>query len=1100
MIRISKAEPPWGGQDNADFQIVVKQREASTHSAPSVFVLKSWAVSQNDGSGTSSWRATTRGAQSPTVTAPVEVIADCGSSRRVTRRPVTSTWRYGESPQDGTIDLRGVGWWAVRVGGSAAFVGRDRELSRLQAVVGGGERLLLVIGDAGVGKTRFVSEGMRRAAVGDVVSVWGGCLPVRETLPLLPVADALGELSRVDRGELLESALAVTPEYVRVEVERLLPQLGSGAEPSGREESWQRERLFAAVAELLDAAAQRRRIVLILEDVHWADTATLDCLTFLTRARRDSGLTVVMTCRGDEAPLGPHVVEWLAHVRGRGGVAEMRLGPLSRDEVAEQIAALAGSPASTLVVDELYARAEGNPFFTEQLVAAASTESGLRAGITLPARLAELLVARSGRCGGAARTVLSALAVAGRPLDEDLLAAVSGLDVENVRGGLRELAAARLLADGNARGEHRPRHALLAEAVAAELLPGEQAGFHERAAGALQASADDALAAEVAGHWAAAGRAAEELSARVRAAEAAERVFGYAEAARHWQRAIELFDELPDAQQLVGMSLPQLYVRGLDSLWASGEVARRDGLAEEAYRRFAHHPDPAVAASIRLRAAWSRWDRSPTETRQLFEQALALFEQVPPTVDQAKAWGSYGQFLFHGEGHGDARRAALTRGLQAAEAVGAIGVAAEIQMNLAHDACLRGQVAEGFAIVARARALAESSRDGEALIDVAGYESDILLKTARFGDAAEAGLRGVQAARESGRWPDFPGANAAEALLALGRTAEAAQLIDPLTDEPPDPDHFGMHALRAEVDLLRGEVEAAADLLRQISAVVGRISSIDSAGEIAQRTAEVAVWSGRPADGLAEVQEVLNRYQSTDWTIQCGWLLAVGMRACADLAGQGRARRDESTTQAALAAADDLAAWVDRTGGTPFTDHPYVATIPAARATWHSERSRLSGTTDPAAWQAAADAWDALGCRHRAAYAGWRGAEARLLAGEPPAIVADTVRSAAATAAGHAPLLASIRALADRGRIPLTTASSPAEPHKQPAPYGLTDRELLVLRLLAAGRSNGQIGAELFINRKTASVHVSNILRKLGVSNRAQAAALAERAGMLDTR
>jgi predicted ATPase len=167
-------------------------------------------------------------------------------------------------------------------------------LSRLrEAVLGADTRLLLVIGDAGVGKTRFVSEGMRRAAVGGVVSVWGECLPVRETLPLLPVADALGELSRVDRGEVLESALAVTPEYVRVEVERLLPQLASGpAGSSGREESGQRERLFAAVAELLGAAAQRRRIVLVVEDVHWADTATLDCLTFLTRPRWVSAVAV----------------------------------------------------------------------------------------------------------------------------------------------------------------------------------------------------------------------------------------------------------------------------------------------------------------------------------------------------------------------------------------------------------------------------------------------------------------------------------------------------------------------------------------------------------------------------------------------------------------------------------------------------------------------------------------------------------------------------------------------------------------------------------------------------------------------------------------
>ena len=105
----------------------------------------------------------------------------------------------------------GAAWWATRVGGSVAFVGRDWELSRLRSVVGGDARLFLVVGDAGVGKTRLVTEGMRRMAAHGLVSAWGACLPMRETLPLLPVMDALGELSRVDGGELLEAALAVTP-------------------------------------------------------------------------------------------------------------------------------------------------------------------------------------------------------------------------------------------------------------------------------------------------------------------------------------------------------------------------------------------------------------------------------------------------------------------------------------------------------------------------------------------------------------------------------------------------------------------------------------------------------------------------------------------------------------------------------------------------------------------------------------------------------------------------------------------------------------------------------------------------------------------------
>jgi DNA-binding CsgD family transcriptional regulator/tetratricopeptide (TPR) repeat protein len=998
----------------------------------------------------------------------------------------------------------GFGWWAGRVVGLVGFVGREGELSRLLSAVGGDARLVLVTGDAGVGKTRFVTEGMRRVAAGGTVVAWGGCLPMRETLPLLPLVDALGELNRMDRGAVLESALEVAPRYVRVEVARLLPELGPETVEAAGPETGQRDRLFAAIADLFGGVARRRRIVLVVEDVHWADAATLDCLTFLTRARRDPAVPVVVTCRSDEAPLEPHVVDWLARSRERGGVVQVGLGPLSRDEVAEHVAVISGSPAPAAAVDELYARAEGNPFFTEQLVAAASAEGGLAAGVGLPARLAELLVTRAARCSGVARTVLSTLAVAGRPLGEELIGAVSGLVADDVRSGLRELTAARLLADAAAAGEQRPRHALLAEAVAADLLPGEKTSLHERLAEALRVAGDDAFVAEVAGHWAAAGHAAEELPARVRAAEAAERVFGYADAAIHWQRAIELYEHVPDAAQLVAIDLPRLYLRGIDALDVAGEWPRQRQLADEAFRRFADHPDQAIAASVHLRhASEAGWNGSPSTARSAFEQALSLFERLPPSVEQAKAWLSYGVFMFHMEGRGDARRVAYTRALAVAEAVGATGVAASVQMSLAHEAFLRGEVAEGFAIVERARALAEASGDGVALVEVAGLESDSLVKLGRFDEAAEAGLRAMRYARESGRHMSYVNltvGNAAIALLARGRTAEAAQLIDPLTDEPASQDRYPLHGERAEIDLLRGRVEFAATRLQQIKVVTGGIGSVDNAREIAQRAAEVAVWAGRPAEGLVEVRDVLARLHSTDWTIQCGWLLAVGMRACADLAEQGRANRDESATQAALAAADELAVWVDRRNGAPFMDHPYVATIPAERATWNAERSRLSGMSDPGAWQAVADAWTALRFPHRAAYAGWRYAESRLLAGEPPASVAGTLREAAAAAAAHVPLQTAIHALADRARIPIdTAASAPAEPPADTTPYGLTERELLVLRLLAAGRSNSEIGAELFISRKTASVHVSNILRKLSVSNRAQAAALAERAGLVST-
>ena len=273
---------------------------------------------------------------------------------------------------------------------------------------------------------------------------------------------------------------------------------------------------------------------MVIDEVQWSDSESTDVLTLPIRAVQAEPVTVV-ACRSDQAPLHAHVAGWLAQARGAQGVEEIRLGPLSRDEAAAQVAGLLGEPPPPGLVDALYGRAGGNPFFTEQLVATAQAGPGedtVRVPAGLPARLAGLLAARAARCAGDARAVLDALAVAARPLTEDLLSGVTGLDVAVVRRGLRELAAARLLADDAAPGGgHRPRHALLAEAVVRGLLPGVRADLHERSARALEAAGDTALAGEAAGHWQAAGRPAGELSARVAAAAAAERVFGYTQAA-----------------------------------------------------------------------------------------------------------------------------------------------------------------------------------------------------------------------------------------------------------------------------------------------------------------------------------------------------------------------------------------------------------------------------------------------------------------------------------------------------------------------------------------------------------------------------------------
>ena len=647
--------------------------------------------------------------------------------------------------------------------GLVPFVGRAGDLSRLLEALGGDVRLVLVVGDAGVGKTRFVAEGVDRAAAAGTVLVRGECLPLTGTLPLLPVRDALGELGRLEGGERLAAALDAAPGYVREEVGRLLPGMDPDGGPGrdGRDAEWGRQRLFAGVAELLAAVAAESPggVGLVVEDVHWADGETLDFLTFLVRAGRRGPVRVVATCRGDEAPLAEHVAGWLARVRGDAGTEEIRLGPLSRTEVAGQAAALAGAPVSPQVIDYLYARADGNAFFTEQLVAAAlagqaGAVSGLRVPAGLPARLAELLTARAGRCAGDARAVLEGMAIAGRSLSEDLLAAVTGLEAEAVRRGLRELAAARLLAEDTSDGGHRPRHALLGEAVAAGVLPGERAVLHERAARALAAAGDPALAAEVAGHWQAAGRLAEELPARVAAAEAAERVCGCAEAAVHWQRSIELGQTQPEAAAAAGIDVPRLSVRAIDALYRAGDSVRAGLVAEQAYGRFAGHPDPAIAAVVCHRAAVVRAKDAPAAGLPLMEEALRLFEQAPPSSDHTNALLDYTTiFLLYREERLQAGRTALDRALEIAEAAGATALIPRTLSVIAFTAFVRGQVEEAFAALERGWVLARASRDGPALMWLAGNESGALLKLGRFQRAAEVASRGLDDARQAGCSP-----------------------------------------------------------------------------------------------------------------------------------------------------------------------------------------------------------------------------------------------------------------------------------------------------------------------------------------------------------
>ena len=200
--------------------------------------------------------------------------------------------------------------------------------------------------------------------------------------------------------------------------------------------------------------------------------------------------------------------------------------------------------------------------------------------------------------------------------------------------------------------------------------------------------------------------------------------------------------------------------------------------------------------------------------------------------------------------------------------------------------------------------------------------------------------------------------------------------------------------------MLRGDLAAATSRQRQV-ALTSPPSSVAHDLEAAQLTVEVALWAGRPGDALEEVRRTLTPFEDVPdpgLTGGYGQPLAAGMRACADLAEQARARRDDDAAHAAEAAAAELASLLERWQGVPFTDNPFLAQIPANHAAWDAEQTRLAGASDPGAWHTAAKTWASLGYRHRAGYAWWRHAQAQLDAGQPTTAAAAALRAAAAAA------------------------------------------------------------------------------------------------------
>ncbi|HET9290884.1 MAG TPA: AAA family ATPase [Actinomycetes bacterium] len=980
---------------------------------------------------------------------------------------------------------------------AGSFVGRAEELDRLVALLGRAERgrpaVGLIAGDAGVGKTRLLDELAARAEGRGARVLVGGCMEVGDVgLPYVPFVDAFRDLgTRPGEAEVAAPLAAAVPSLGRLLPE---PVTGQGPAPPGDGFEW--VQLFDGVLSLLVRLSELAPLLLVIEDLHWADRSTRDLLAFLIRTLRGGRVALVASYRSDELHRRHPLRPLLAELVRLPELERIELAPFGRVELAEHLQAIAGHPVPATVVDRILARSEGNAFFAEELVAAGA----IRADIALPDALADVLLGRIEALPELAQEILKVAAVAGRRVGHDLLVAASGRPEAEVERGLRDAVAGQVLVASAATESYRFRHALLQEAVYGDLLPGERTRLHATYARLLAAADPDGedgsgSAAELAWHCLASHDLPGGLAALVRAADHAATVFAPSEAFRHLTQALELWNRVPDADAVAGVDRVEVLVRAAEAASHSGEFRQAVGLAREAVATIDEEAEPLRAAEIYERLsgyvldAELEFERVEEPMLAASRRAVELVPEQPPTPLRARVAAGLARSLMVARDYEGARRWG-DEALAVARAAGSVGDEAralvvvsllELRFGDVETArqLLRG--ADEAAAAAGNRPLELEARHALGL-----FELDL-------GNLAAAGTaldQATELAERSGlAWSGY-GIDSRVlrciAHYAAGSWDEAERVAAAADERRP-----AVSAAALYVEVGRGRAAAAERLARLAPYRAADPSVAYLAGGC---EADLVRWQGDPERSSELARDTLATQEEAGapWVLSAIWPAALALAAEGDLAERARAGGDQAAAKehqevgrdllerarAALRRARDLGRQVGPEA---------LAWLARAEAEW----ARAEGRPDPDRWSAAADAFG-YGYLYEEARCRWRLVEALLTGGDRDRAAEQALAAhELAERLGAGPLLAALEALGRRGRLDLGGQAQPG-----PDAPGLTPRELEVLRLVAAGRSNGQIAEALFISRKTASVHVSNILAKLGVAGRVEAAAVAHRLGL----
>ncbi len=988
------------------------------------------------------------------------------------------------------------------------LVGRADELARLMAhvdrAVDGRPSAVLVAGDAGVGKTRLLDELSRRSAERGVRVLSGHCVDLGDVgLPYLPFVDLLRpvaadpELSPVLAGHPVLAGLLTgrpgapvtgTPDD---DPDRGSP-LGRGALRPPTDDG--RLQLFEAVAALLAEVAAGRPLLVVLEDLHWADRSSRDLLRYLLArllARLvDEPITVVVSYRADDLHRRHPLRPLLAELVRLPGVERLTLEPLPDADVGALVRGLAATSGGVAegTVEDVVARAEGNAFYAEELLAA-----GL-AGEVLPMGLTDVLLARVEQLSQEAQQVLRVAAVAGRQVRHELVSAVSWQSPEETERALGEAVHHHLLVVSDD-GRYRFRHALLREAVLADLLPGERVRLHAEVAAHLTRHPTAGTAAERAHHARESNDLPGALSASLEAAAAARRVGAPAEQLQHLEAVLALWAAVPDAAERAGREQWALLLDTAAAARAGGELHRAVALLRSAQRLLGPDGDPEARARVHytLAQGLTRIEETAEALREA-ERAMQLVPAEPPSVVRTWAAATHARTLYAAGriAEGDA---AADEALAAADALGLDGAWADTAVSLARVEGT-GDLPTVRARLHEARLRAE--RSGDADVESRAWFSLAIVayEAGQVGETLEHARAGLARARELGVEWSFYAAELRHlevvARYVGGDWDGSLAAADELARVPDMAAHVRADGLLVLVG--RGDPAAHerlawaqglttrwdAHVLLMLATVSAEIELAAAAGN-ARTAADRARWAD------ARLQALWGEDRPA--TVR---LVATAVGAVADAAAAARGSGDQEALAGWVAEGEALA----ELARTAARAHAAIGELGVEAQAWcarlEAELGRLRGSGSPEAWQQVVELFG-YGHVFEQARSRFRLAQALLAADDRPGAAAElTAAHEVAVRLGAVPLRTAIEALARRGRLAL-----PGLPRAAEASAVLTPREVEVLALMAQGRTNRQIGAELFISEKTASVHVSNILAKFGASGRTEAVALAAARGLL---